>query len=59
MQKLSCTCGDCLHWELLRMNNPDDFDFYLKCVTCGASFPLKTDDEGGILIPAADYLEWK
>jgi hypothetical protein len=59
VQVLSCTCGDCTHWELLKSTHPDEWEYQLKCVTCGVIFPLRVDDEGGIVIPEADHLEWK
>jgi hypothetical protein len=57
---LTCTCGDCKHWELHEISAEEAGIKYhsLKCVTCGIVFPLTTDEEGGIIIPEADHLVW-
>lgn len=35
-QVLSCTCGDCLHWEIIR--EATDRDLHLMCKSCGNEF---------------------
>lgn len=58
MKTLTCTCGDCSHWEFLEQE-VDGLKYHsLKCVTCGVTFGLETDREGGIIVPKVDHLFW-
>jgi hypothetical protein len=54
VKALSCTCGDCLHWEVLEINETKTEAVYamLKCKTCEHEFPVT------MIVPAHDKLEW-
>jgi hypothetical protein len=48
MKALVCTCGDCLHWEVIEAGEGRS----ILCKTCGDSFPVT------IHIPPHDKLKW-
>ena len=45
---LSCACGDCLHWEVVKTQKGT----VLKCKTCNDTFPVTIE------VPEQDKLEW-
>lgn len=46
---LACTCGDCLHWEIIHDGNK----FAILCKTCNTEFAVTS-----IVIPESDNLNW-
>lgn len=51
IKALACTCGDCLHWEILEVETSGKT--VLKCKTCEHVFPINNID-----IPTHDKLVW-